>query len=108
VSARAARPSGAAAAFATGALPPGFFDITFDNKEIGRMQAAAAQKVMPKGRYLMIKGSPTDPYANFLREGQGEVLAAAIKSGAIKIVGARTRCWACSASGTTGRCRTNG
>jgi D-xylose transport system substrate-binding protein len=66
---------------------PGVFYITFDNKEVGRMQAAAVQKVMPKGNYVMIKGSPTDPNANFLREGQGEVLAAAIKSGAIKIVG---------------------
>ena len=66
---------------------PGVFYITFDNKEVGRMQAAAVQKVMPKGNYVMIKGSPTDPNANFLREGQGEVLAEAIKSGAIKIVG---------------------
>jgi D-xylose transport system substrate-binding protein len=66
---------------------PGVFYITFDNKEVGRMQAAAVQKVMPKGNYVMIKGSPTDPNANFLREGQGDVLAAAIKSGAIKIVG---------------------
>lgn len=66
---------------------PGVFYITFDNKEVGRMQAAAVQKVMPKGNYVMIKGSPTDPNANFLREGQGEVLAAAIKSGDIKIVG---------------------
>jgi D-xylose transport system substrate-binding protein len=66
---------------------PGVFYITFDNKEVGRMQASAVQKVMPKGNYVMIKGSPTDPNANFLREGQGEVLAAAIKSGAIKIVG---------------------
>jgi D-xylose transport system substrate-binding protein len=66
---------------------PGVFYITFDNKEVGRLQAAAVQKVMPKGNYVMIKGSPTDPNANFLREGQGEVLAAAIKSGDIKIVG---------------------
>jgi D-xylose transport system substrate-binding protein len=66
---------------------PGVFYITFDNKEVGRMQAAAVQKVMPKGNYVMIKGSPTDPNANFLREGQGEVLAAAIKKGDIKIVG---------------------
>jgi D-xylose transport system substrate-binding protein len=35
----------------------------------------------------MIKGSPTDPNSNFLREGQGEVLADAIKKGDIKIVG---------------------
>jgi D-xylose transport system substrate-binding protein len=66
---------------------PGVFYITFDNKEVGRMQARAVLAAKPKGNYVMIKGSPTDPNANFLREGQGEVLAAAIKSGAIKIVG---------------------
>jgi D-xylose transport system substrate-binding protein len=66
---------------------PGVFYITFDNKEVGRMQARAVQKVQPKGNYAMIKGSPTDPNANFLREGQQEVLADAIKKGDIKIVG---------------------
>ncbi|MEO6973340.1 MAG: D-xylose ABC transporter substrate-binding protein [Rhodoferax sp.] len=66
---------------------PGVFYITFDNKEVGRMQARGVYKVRPKGNYVFIKGSPTDPNANFLRDGQGEVLAAAIKSGAIKVVG---------------------
>ena len=66
---------------------PGVFYITFDNKEVGREQARGVFKVRPKGNYVFIKGSPTDPNANFLREGQGEVLAAAIKSGAIKVVG---------------------
>jgi len=41
----------------------------------------------PKGSYVMIKGSPTDPNADFLRAGQQEVLADAIKKGDIKIVG---------------------
>ena len=66
---------------------PGVFYITFDNKEVGREQARGVFKVKPKGNYVFIKGSPTDPNANFLRDGQGEVLAAAIKSGDIKIVG---------------------
>jgi len=66
---------------------PGVFYITFDNKEVGRMQARAVVKVQPKGNYVMIKGSPTDPNADFLREGQQEVIAAAVKSGVIKIVG---------------------
>ncbi len=35
----------------------------------------------------MIKGSPTDPNANFLRAGQQEVIADAVKKGDIKIVG---------------------
>ena len=66
---------------------PGVYYITFDNKEVGRMQARAVFSVKPIGNYVMIKGSPTDPNADFLREGQQEVLEGAIKSGAIKIVG---------------------
>ncbi len=66
---------------------PGVFYITFDNKEVGRMQARAVFAVKPKGNYAMIKGSPTDPNADFLRAGQQEVLAEAIKKGDIKIVG---------------------
>jgi D-xylose transport system substrate-binding protein len=66
---------------------PGVYYITFDNKEVGRMQARAVLAAKPKGNYVMIKGSPTDPNADFLREGQQEVLAKAIGSGAVKIVG---------------------
>jgi D-xylose transport system substrate-binding protein len=66
---------------------PGVFYITFDNKEVGRMQARGVFAVKPKGNYVMIKGSPTDPNADFLRAGQQEVLDAALKKGDIKIVG---------------------
>ena len=63
------------------------FYLTFDNVEVGRLQAQAVFDVMPKGNYVMIKGSPTDPNADFLRGGQQEILEAAIASGDIKIVG---------------------
>ena len=63
------------------------FYLTFDNVEVGRMQARAVFAAAPKGNYVMIKGSPTDPNADFLRGGQQEVLQAAIDSGDIKIVG---------------------
>lgn len=66
---------------------PGVFYITFDNKEVGRMQARAVFAVRPKGNYVMIKGSPTDPNADFLRAGQQEVIAEAVKKGDVKIVG---------------------
>jgi D-xylose transport system substrate-binding protein len=66
---------------------PGVFYITFDNVEVGRMQARAIFAAKPKGNYVMIKGSPTDPNADFLRGGQQEIIAAAVKSGDIKIVG---------------------
>ncbi|MAC81649.1 MAG: D-xylose ABC transporter substrate-binding protein [Rhodobacteraceae bacterium] len=63
------------------------FYLTFDNVEVGRMQARAVLEAQPTGNYVMIKGSPTDPNADFLRGGQQEVLQAAIDSGAITIVG---------------------
>jgi len=66
---------------------PGVTYITFDNKEVGRMTARAILAVKPKGNYAIIKGDPGDANANFLREGQGEVLADAIKKGDVKIVG---------------------
>jgi len=66
---------------------PGVFYLTFDNKEVGRMQARAVFEVQPAGNYVFIKGSSADPNADFLHEGQLEVLNAAIKSGKIKVVG---------------------
>ncbi|WP_370738557.1 D-xylose ABC transporter substrate-binding protein [Pseudoruegeria aquimaris] len=63
------------------------FYLTFDNVEVGRMQARAVLEAQPKGNYVMIKGSPTDPNADFLRGGQQEVLQAAIDAGDITIVG---------------------
>ncbi len=63
------------------------FYLTFDNVEVGRMQARAVFAEAPEGNYVMIKGSPTDPNADFLRGGQQEVLQEAIDSGAITIVG---------------------
>ena len=63
------------------------FYLTFDNVEVGRMQARAVFAAMPKGNYVMIKGSPTDPNAGFLRGGQQEIIEAAVASGDITIVG---------------------
>jgi len=66
---------------------PRAFYLTFDNVEVGRMQARAVFAAQPTGNYVMIKGSPTDPNADFLRGGQQEVLQGAIDSGDITIVG---------------------
>ncbi|ETW13030.1 D-xylose ABC transporter, substrate-binding protein [Roseivivax marinus] len=63
------------------------FYLTFDNVEVGRMQARAVLEQQPTGNYVMIKGSPTDPNADFLRGGQQEVLQEAIDAGDIEIVG---------------------
>ncbi|MEL6953550.1 MAG: D-xylose ABC transporter substrate-binding protein [Pseudomonadota bacterium] len=63
------------------------FYLTFDNVEVGRMQAREVFAAQPEGNYVMIMGSPTDPNADFLRGGQDEILAEAVASGAVTIVG---------------------
>jgi len=66
---------------------PRAFYLTFDNIEVGRMQARAVYAAQPTGNYVMIKGSAQDPNADFLRGGQQEVLQDAIDAGDITIVG---------------------
>jgi len=74
---------------------PRAFYLTFDNVEVGRMQAQAVFDLQPTGNYVMIKGSPTDPNSDFLRGGQQEVIQAAIDAGDITIVGETyTDAWA--------------
>jgi len=66
---------------------PDVFYLTFDNKEVGRMQARAVLKAQPEGRYVFIKGSAADPNADFLFSGQMEVLKEAMDAGKVKNVG---------------------
>ena len=66
---------------------PAAFYITFDNKEVGRMQARGVLAVKPEGNYAFIKGSSADPNADFLFSGQMEVLKDGITAGKIKNVG---------------------
>jgi D-xylose transport system substrate-binding protein len=66
---------------------PGVLYITFDNIEVGRMQAREIFKVVPKGNYAIIKGNEADANARFLRDGYEEIIGAAVTAGDIKIVG---------------------
>jgi D-xylose transport system substrate-binding protein len=66
---------------------PGVLYITFDNIEVGRMQAREIFKLVPEGNYAIIKGNEADANARFLRDGYEEIIGAAVASGAIKIVG---------------------
>ena len=66
---------------------PGVFYLSFDNVEVGRIQAREILRIQPRGRYVFIKGSPTDPNADFVHAGQLEVLKPAIDAGRIEIVG---------------------
>jgi D-xylose transport system substrate-binding protein len=61
--------------------------VTFDNVEVGRLEAKAVFAAVPKGNYVIIKGNKADANADFLRGGYEEVIGAAVKSGDIKIVG---------------------
>ena len=65
----------------------GAYYVTFDNVEVGRMQARAILEAVPEGNYVFIKGNSADPNADFLRGGQQEVLQEALDSGAIVNVG---------------------
>ena len=60
--------------------------ISFDNEEVGRMQAAYLISRVPKGNYVLIGGSPTDNNAKMFRDGQMQVLQPLIDKGDIKIV----------------------
>jgi D-xylose transport system substrate-binding protein len=66
---------------------PNAFYITFDNRDVGRMQARSLFTARPQGRYAFIKGSSADPNADFLFAGQMDVLKTAIDTGTIKNIG---------------------
>jgi D-xylose transport system substrate-binding protein len=66
---------------------PWAYYITFDNQEVGRIQAREVMRVQPEGNYVFIKGNAADPNADFLFSGQIEVLQAAIDAGTIVNVG---------------------
>jgi D-xylose transport system substrate-binding protein len=61
--------------------------ITFDNVEVGRMQARAIFELVPEGNYIIIKGNAADANADFLRSGYEEVIGEAVAAGDITIVG---------------------
>lgn len=67
-------------------IPQAFY-LTFDNVEVGRMMGREILKAKPEGNYVFIKGSGSDPNANFLFQGSMEILKPHIDSGKIKNVG---------------------
>mgnify|MGYP002085036182 CR=1 FL=1 len=57
--------------------------ITFDNVEVGRLEAEEIFKQVPEGNYIIIKGNKADANADFLREGYEKVIGEAVKAGDI-------------------------
>jgi len=66
---------------------PGVLYTSFDNREVGRIQAREVRKASPQGRYVFVKGSPQDPNSHFVHAGQLDVLQPGIESGEIEVVG---------------------
>ncbi len=60
--------------------------VAFDPVEVGRIQARELTRIQPTGRYVLIKGSPTDQYTYYVLEGQREVIDPLIAAGDIEIV----------------------
>ena len=65
---------------------PGIFYLSFDNAEVGRIQARGVVDIVNKGRFAYIKGSPTMEITEFVWGGQVEILTPYIEKGDIKIV----------------------
>lgn len=60
--------------------------VAFDPVEVGRIQAREVTKAAPTGGYVIIKGSPTDPYTTYVAQGQREVIDPMIEAGDITVV----------------------
>ena len=61
--------------------------LTFDNVEVGRIEAREIFKRVPTGNYVIIKGNSADANADFLRDGYEDVIGEAVAAGDITIVG---------------------
>lgn len=60
--------------------------ISFDNIEVGRLQARGVLARIDHGNFVLLGGSPTDNNATLLRKGQMEILQPQIDRGRIRIV----------------------
>jgi D-xylose transport system substrate-binding protein len=61
--------------------------ISFDNEQVGYLQAEYLARKQPKGNYFLLGGAPTDNNAHLLRKGQKRALQPHLDSGDIKLVG---------------------
>ncbi|HJV16386.1 MAG TPA: D-xylose ABC transporter substrate-binding protein [Bacillales bacterium] len=62
------------------------FYVSFDNEQVGEMQAKAITRLVPKGKYVYIGGAVTDNNAHLFKKGVFNVLKPLIDKGDIEIV----------------------
>lgn len=60
--------------------------VSFDNEQVGEMQARAITALVPKGNYVFIGGAITDNNAHLLKKGVFNVLRPYIERGDINII----------------------
>ena len=60
--------------------------ISFDNEQVGYLQAEYLLRQKPNGDYFLLGGAPTDNNAQLLRKGQRRALQGAIDAGDIRLV----------------------
>ncbi len=60
--------------------------VSFDNAKIGEMQGEYLTKLVPKGNYLVLSGSPTDNNARLFHDGAMKFIQPLVASGAVKII----------------------
>lgn len=61
--------------------------VAYDAFQIGVIQAEYLMKAMSEGNIVLVGGSPVDPNAPLIRQGQMSVLQPYIDSGAVQVVG---------------------
>jgi D-xylose transport system substrate-binding protein len=61
--------------------------VSYNNFNVGKLQAQYAFNKIPQGNYLLLNGPESDMNATSFREGQKLVLQPYIKNGKIKIIG---------------------
>jgi D-xylose transport system substrate-binding protein len=62
------------------------FFVGVDAIAIGGLQASALSTVAPKGNYVLLEGSPTDPNSHLMLQGQKKILQPFVVRGDIKII----------------------
>ena len=62
------------------------FYVSFDNVLVGQLMAEVIYDLVPTGNYIVLKGNGSDANSDFLREGIGTVIDAAVEAGDITIV----------------------
>ena len=60
--------------------------VAFDPVEVGRIQARAVTEAAPTGNYVIIKGSPTDPYTTYVLQGQREIIDPMVAANDIEVI----------------------